>query len=169
LKDLLTDELKSQLVGRRNDLVEAGFPESLATRIAGLRYLHSSLDIVDEARNQELPVEQVGKIYFALLEQLSLKWLRNQVETLPVERQWHAHARGNLRDELFNYHRQLAERVLSEAGDQADPVKAWFQRYQAEVSRVSVMLEEMRNTGAADYPSMQVAIKGLGQLLNATS
>ena len=50
-----------------------------------------------------------------------------------------------------------------------DPVKAWFQRYQAEVSRVSVMLEEMRNTGAADYPSMQVAIKGLGQLLNATS
>lgn len=169
LKDLLTDELRSQLDGRRNDLVQAGFPENLAMHIAGLRYLHSSLDIVDEARNQELPVEQVGQIYFALLEQLSLKWLRNQVETLPVERQWHAHARGNLRDELFNYHRQLAERVLSEAGDQDDPVKAWFQRYKAEVSRVSVMLEEMRNTGAADYPSMQVAIKGLGQLLNATS
>jgi hypothetical protein len=32
-----------------------------------------------------------------------------------------------------------------------------------------VMLDEMHNIGASDYPSMQVAIKGLGQLLNATS
>ena len=80
LKDLLTDELKSQLVGRRNDLVEAGFPESLATRIRWPAFIftHRWISLM-KLRNQELPVEQVGKIYFALLEQLSLKWLRNQV------------------------------------------------------------------------------------------
>ncbi len=169
LDDLLIDDLRSQLKERRSQLQSDGFPDHLAERIAGLRFLHSSLDVVDEARNQNIAVKQVGRIYFSLLERLSLKWLRTQVETLPVERQWHAHARGNLRDELYDYHRQLAQRVLAEAGDQEDPVEAWFQRYQAEASRVSAMFEEMHNTGAADYPSMQVAIKGLGQLLNSTS
>ncbi len=169
LESVLGDELADRLRERSQELVEAGFPEALARRAASLRYMHSALDIVDEARNHELPVEQIAKIYFDLLDRLCLKWLRGQVESLPVERQWHAHARGNLRDELFGYHRQLTRRVMAEAGSEADPVSIWFDRYRAESDRVAMMLEEMRNTGAADYPSMQVAIKGLAQLLNATS
>ena len=169
LESVLGDELLQRLRERSTELVDAGFPETLARRAASLRYMHSALDIVDEARSHELPVEQVARIYFDLLDRLCLKWLRGQVESLPVERQWHAHARGNLRDELFSYHRQLTRRVLTEAGAEKDPVSTWFERYQAESERVAMMLEEMRNTDASDYPSMQVAIKGLAQLLNATA
>ena len=169
LQSVLGEELGERMRERSAELIEAGFPESLAVRTASLRYMHSALDIVDEASNHDLAVEQVARIYFDLLDRLCLKWLRAQVESLPVERQWHAHARGNLRDELFSYHRQLTRRVLNEAGDAKDPVSTWFDRYQTESERVSMMLEEMRNTSAADYPSMQVAIKGLGQLLNATA
>ncbi|AKS41746.1 NAD-glutamate dehydrogenase [Wenzhouxiangella marina] len=169
LDKVLSSGLKARLVERRASLVEAGMPEELAQRIAQLRYMNASLDIVDEARTQERDVAEVTRIYFELLNRLSLKWLRQQVEKLPVERQWHAHARGNLRDELYDYHRHLTRRVLTECGEEEKPVEAWFKRFEAEISRVSVMLEEMRNMGQADYPSMQVAIKGLGQLLNATS
>jgi glutamate dehydrogenase len=169
LEAVLGDDLRERLDERRGELVEAGFPDDLARRIASLRYMYSALDIVDEARAQELQIEQVARIYFGLLDRLCLKWLRAQVESLPVERQWHAHARGNLRDELFSYHRQLTRRVMEEAGKSGDPVADWFKRYRAETDRVSVMLEEMRNTSAVDYPSMQVAVKGLAQLLNATS
>ncbi len=169
LEDVLSRELKTRLTERREALVEAGIPGSLAGRIAQLRFMNASLDIVDEASSQDRDVAEVARVYYSLLNRLSLKWLRQQVEALPVERQWHAHARGNLRDELYNYHRQLTSRVVSEYGQHDEPVKAWFTRYQSEVRRVSVMLEEMRNMGRADYPSMQVAIRGLGQLLNATA
>jgi len=168
LESVLGDELKARHEERCEDLIGAGFPKELARQIASMRHMYSALDIVDEARSQDLKVEEVARIYFALLDRLCLKWLRAQVERLPVERQWHAHARGNLRDELFSYHRQLTRRVMDEAEDAADPVATWFDRYSDEVEQVALMLDEMRNTAATDYPSMQVAIKGLGQLLNAT-
>jgi len=168
LSAVLTDELREQMASHRQALTGAGFPETVAERVASLRFMYSSLDVVDEARTQDLPVERVADIYFKLLERLCLKWLREQVERLPVERQWHGHARGHLRDELFHHHRLLTQRVLKGAGDGDDPVALWFDRHAAEVRRLTLMLEEMRNTSRADYASVQVAIRGLGQLLKAT-
>ncbi|MGY6630706.1 MAG: NAD-glutamate dehydrogenase [Wenzhouxiangella sp.] len=169
LSSFIGEELGQRLEERQQELIDSGFSSELARRIASLRFMSSALDIVDEARHQSLPVGQVAGVYFGLLDRLCLKWLRAQVEALPVERQWHAHARGNLRDELFNTHRLLTRRVLEEAGGEKQPVVDWFKRYASETRRVSVMLEEMRNTSADDYPSMQVAVKGLAQLLHATS
>ncbi|MFP4209359.1 MAG: NAD-glutamate dehydrogenase [Wenzhouxiangella sp.] len=169
LPELLDEELCAQLAERREALVAEGFPAELAARVTALRYLQPALDIVDEAAGQDLPVARVAAIYFGLIDRLCLKWLRSQIEQLPVERQWHAHARGNLRDTLYGHHRQLTRRVLAEQGEAADPVSAWFDGYQAETARVAVMLEEMRNTSAGDYPSLQVALNGIGQLLKATA
>jgi len=169
LEDVLPPLLRKRLDRRRDELVAAGMPEEFALRVARLRFMNASLDIVDEARSQDRDVADVARIYFMLLDRLSLKWLRTTVEKLPVERQWHAHARGNLRDELYNYHRELASRILAECGDIDDPVQAWFKRFEHETMRISEMLEEMRNLGQADYPSMQVAIRALAQLLKATS
>ncbi|MFW6340638.1 MAG: NAD-glutamate dehydrogenase [Wenzhouxiangella sp.] len=169
LPELLDDDLCAQLAERREALVAEGFPAELAARVTALRYLQPALDIVDEAAGQDLPVARVAAIYFGLIDRLCLKWLRSQIEQLPVERQWHAHARGNLRDTLYGHHRQLTRRVLAEQGEAADPVSAWFDGYQAETARVAVMLEEMRNTSAGDYPSLQVALNGIGQLLKATA
>ncbi|MEN1727656.1 MAG: NAD-glutamate dehydrogenase domain-containing protein [Pseudomonadota bacterium] len=169
LEEVLPPSLAKRLIRRRDELIEAGMPADFALRMAQLRFMNASLDIVEEARNQNRRVAEVAKVYFSLLNRLSLKWLRTRVEKLPVERQWHAHARGNLRDELYNYHRELASRILNECGDQDDPVAVWVERFEKETRRVSEMLDEMRNMGQADYPSMQVAIRGLAQLLNATT
>ncbi|WP_376695250.1 NAD-glutamate dehydrogenase [Wenzhouxiangella sp. EGI_FJ10305] len=169
LPDMLHGDLREALDSRRDELVEAGFPEDVAREVAGLRYVFSALDIVDEARMQELEVEEVAKVYFRLFDHLCLKWLRAQIEELSVERQWHAHARGHLRDDLYRCHRELTRRILAEAGDSPEPVKAWMERHSEAVERISLMLEEMRTTGTRDYAVLQVAVNGLGQLLHATS
>ena len=167
--DLLDDDLAGLLRGRRDELLASGFPDDLALRVASVRFMQPALDIVDEASSQNVAVGKVSAIYFEVVDRLCIKWLRSQIEALPVDRPWHAHARGNLRDELYRYHRQITRRILTETISEPDPVDAWFQRYSAESERTVVMLEQMRNTSAADYPSMQVALNGLGQLLNATS
>lgn len=169
MDDMLDDELGELFHQHRDRLVAAGFPAALAERVASLRFLQPALDIVDEARSQEVAVDRAAAIYFGVIDRLCLKWLRISIEQLPVERQWHAHARGNLRDELYRYHRQITRRILLESGDRDDPVGDWFQRYASETERTVTMLEQMRNTSAGDYPSLQVALNGLGQLLNATS
>ncbi|HSH26977.1 MAG TPA: hypothetical protein VK972_04280, partial [Wenzhouxiangella sp.] len=112
--------------------------------------------------------EAVARVYFRLLDHLSLKWLSGEIEKLPVERQWHANARGHLREDLYHIHRELSGRVLRQVGDKPDPVAAWMARHDAAVARTGEMLEQMRATGARDYAVLQVAVNGLEQLLYAT-
>jgi glutamate dehydrogenase len=130
--------------------------------------MYSALDIVDEARALDLDVVEVGRTYFRLFDQLCLRWLRESIENLSVEKQWHAHARGNLRDELFSHHRVLVRRILTEQRTADDPIEAWLEAHGESVARTREMLEEMRATSTLDFATMQVAIHGLGQLLSAT-
>ena len=154
---------------RREELEQAGFEAGFAGRLAALGWMYSALDVVDEARSLDLDVVEVGKVYFGLFDKLCLRWLRETIEQLPVEKQWHAHARGNLRDELFRYHRILVRRILTEHRDKTDPIEAWFDQHEAAVARTRAMLEEMRATAKLDFAIMQVAIHGFGQLLSATA
>ncbi len=168
LADILTEEELDAMRTRVAEYETEGFDAEFAQRCASLGWMYSSLDIVDEARNLDLEVKQVGRIYFRLFDELCLRWLRDSVENLSVEKQWHAHARGNLRDQLFGHHRVLTRRILTEHRDADDPIQAWFGQHADSVERTRVMLDEMRATSGQDYATMQVAIHGLGQLLSAT-
>src|SRR6056297_2086212 len=168
LPKLLTELEREGLQERRRELEAAGFAPDFARRLAALGWMYSALDIVDESRGLDLDVVEVGRVYFGLLDRLCLRWLRETVESLSVEKQWHAHARGNLRDELFSHHRILVRRILTEHRDSEDPIEAWFGEHADAVARTRAMLEEMRATSTVDFATMQVAIHGLGQLMSAT-
>jgi len=168
LPDILTEVECEALDKRRGELEQAGFKPDFARRLAALGWMYSALDVVDESRSLDLGVDEVGKVYFGLFDKLCLRWVRETIEHLSVEKQWHAHARGNLRDELFSHHRTLARRILTEHRDQPDPIQAWFDQHGEAVSRTRSTLEEMRAASTLDFATMQVAIHGLGQLLSAT-
>ena len=174
LPTILSGELAAQREAHQARLIEAEVPESLARQASLLPFMYSSLDLIDLAHQHDYSVEQVARTYFQLFNHLHLKWLRQQVERLPVELPWHAHARGNLRDQLFRHHQHLLHRIL-EAQDKSgttsaeDAVRHWMNAHADEVARVGVMLEEMHQQNVCDYPSLQVAIAGLEQLLNATA
>ena len=97
-----------------------------------------------------------------------LKWLRESVEKLPVDGQWHAHARGNLRDELYSQHRRLAGRVLEEFPDEKDPVKNWVETNSEAVGRTSLMLNDMKSLQSMDYATVSVAVRSLEGMLTKT-
>jgi glutamate dehydrogenase len=168
LPSILTEYETTALARRSEELSDAGFDAEFAQRLGALEWMYSALDIVDEARALDLDVVEVGRTYFRLFDQLCLRWLRESVENLPVEKQWHAHARGNLRDELFSHHRVLVRRILTEHRGSEEPIAAWFDAHADSVDRTRGMLEEMRATSTLDFATLQVAIHGLGQLLSAT-
>jgi len=169
LESILPQEMKADLLARQDELVASGMPKALAFEVARMPYMHAALDIVDESMAQANEVVPVAKLHFELLGHLHLQWLRSSVESLPVEKPWHAHARGHLREQLFQHHRQLTMRVLQEYGDCDQAIDAWFENHRPEVSRTCLMLDEMVNSNASDYPSLQVAIAGIEQLLKATA
>ena len=164
----LNSEEKQQLVDIETPFVEGGFPKSFARQIATLRLLPPALDVVATAAERKMEVQCVAKVYFGLGESLGLKWFRGHIENLSVEGQWHAHARGNLRDELYSHHRQMVNGVLDTANGEDDPVASWIKIHKVDVDRVIEMVQDMRNLANMDYATLSVAVRSLGQLISAT-
>jgi NAD-specific glutamate dehydrogenase len=78
-------------------------------------------------------------------------------------------SRANLRDELFAQQNRLVERVLQTAGRKSDPVAAWQQANAERVAVVQSMLKEMKLQDQMDYPTIAVAVRSLGQLVDDTA
>ncbi len=150
-------------------LIVGGMPTALANRAASLHLLYPALDVVETAARRKTDVLDVATVFFGLGDSLGLKWLRGSVERLPVEGQWHAHARGNLRDELYSQHRRLADRILEAFPDEKKPVRRWLKDNAEDVERVSVMLSDMQSLPSMDYAIVSVAVRSLDQLLHATN
>ena len=159
---------KVQVQERAEPLLAGGMPKTLANRAASLHLLYPALDVVETAARRDSDVLGVATIFFGLGDRLGLKWLRESVDKLTVEGQWHAHARGNLRDELYSQHRRLAGRVLEFFPDSKKPVNSWIEANAADVERVSLMMNDMQDLTSMDYATVSVAVRSLEQLLIAT-
>ncbi|MFT5140374.1 MAG: glutamate dehydrogenase [Lysobacterales bacterium] len=164
----LNDEEKQHLKNIEAPYLEGGFPKLFAKRLASLHLLSPALDVVATAAERGMDVQSIASIYFGLGESLGLKWFRQHVERLSVDGQWHAHARGNLRDELYSHHRQMVIRVLDSANGAEDPVSAWIEKHNVDVERVIEMMHDMRKLPKMDYATLSVAVRSLGQLISAT-
>jgi len=162
-----TPEELAGLAAEERVYLDGGFPPALARRTVLLQRLFPVLDVVETAAHRKIDVESVASIYFGLGESLRLKWLQEQLENLPVEGQWHALARAILRDELYSVQNILVENVLREEGKRADAHVRWMKTHRNETERVTGMLNDMISLPAMDYATVSVAVRALGNMLNA--
>jgi len=130
--------------------------------------LYPALDVVETAAQRGTDVERVATVFFGLGERLCLKWLRESVEELEVKGQWHAHARGSLRDELYSQHRRLAGRVLQAFPQEKEAVSCWLDTNKEAVDRISLMMTDMQGLPRMDYATVSVAVRSLDKLLRVT-
>ncbi len=153
---------------QKKTYLEAGFNELMARRIALLQFMTVALDIVDEASQQQLPVQDVLDTHFAVADILNIDWLRRQVETLPTSGNWEAHARGHLRNDLITQHRKLTSQFLIyRKGNSEATVASWQAVYQDRIQRTLSILEDMRRLSGMDIAAMTVAVRSLEQLVTA--
>jgi glutamate dehydrogenase len=162
--ETLTASEKAELTRRADEYVEGGFTRKLAERTVVLERLFPTLDVVETAARRRTDVDRVARVFFGLGDDLGLKWLRTQVESLKVVGQWHAVSRANLRNQLFSVHNGLVESVLKLDGRKKDPVAAWMKRQDEALMPVIHMLKDMKNNYEMDYPTLSVAVQALEKL-----
>jgi len=164
----LLDPSDAEPIARRADeLREAGVPEALAGRIAGLPAMLSALDIVDVAARTELDLEPVARVHFRLGSRLQLHWLRDRITELPRDDRWRALARAALRDELFALHRVLTAEVLSAGPPDApadERVEEWV-RANPSAERHRQTLDDIRLGRVYDETTLAVAVSEVRNLL----
>jgi glutamate dehydrogenase len=128
--------------------------------------MHSGVDIVEVALARRAPIRHAARVYFGLGAAIGLDWIRGQIERLAVEGHWQALARGTLREDAYALQRRLCERIVarSRRGDPAAAVAAWLAGAGAAADNVRRAVQEMRTTGAADFPTLSVALQAVRRL-----
>ncbi len=151
---------------------EQGVPHELAVHVAALPPLSAGLDITEAAAAMARPVDQVAWLYFKLGEGLRLRWLRDQIGTLPVEDHWPRLARTNLRSELLRLHRILAQDSLEHVSPEIDAqgaLDAWQEANAPAIERYLSRMDELQTGASGDLALLSVALDEVRKLLRVTT
>jgi glutamate dehydrogenase len=163
---VLTAVEQSRLGVLRSRLIEQHVPETLATRIASLEWLHCSLDLVEAAMASRLEIGFAARVYFDVGERIGLAWIKDQIETLPADGHWQAVARGTLSDNMFELQRKITSAVLSCRG--ASPgarVDRWLENRSVAALSLKRIVVDLRTGTAPDFATLSVALQAVRRLV----
>jgi glutamate dehydrogenase len=165
-KGLIGDADRAEIDHRIAGYGELGLPKALAQRMAIMHLLPPSLDIVRISRATGVPVEQVGRTYFAVGARFGLDWLRRAAAALPSENHWDKQAVVAVTDDFYGHQRELTTRILSglDKANGADPIEAWSAARGPAVHRAESLVADLRQTGAAGLAMLAVANRQLRSL-----
>jgi glutamate dehydrogenase len=173
---LLSDAVPSVLDGAERDafharvseLIDAGVPPELASRVAAMPSLAPVFDIVAVAELTGREREDVMLTHFRLGSRLELGWLRDRIYELPRANRWQALARAALRDDLMSAHRELTRDVLEAAPDgrRADEaIDDWAESNRATLERCLSTLADIRASRTYDTTTLPVALREVRSLV----
>jgi glutamate dehydrogenase len=148
-------------------LAAAGVPAPLARQVAACTALVSAPDIVELAQAHRLSVAAAARAYFGVGSEFGLDWLRDRIAALDIQGHWQAVARGSLGEALYDAHRALTQRVLTETRerDPARAVQAWREHHAAAAAHARGVVDDIRAQPAvADFASLSVALQALRRL-----
>lgn len=164
---LLTNSDKEMLDTETQSLIEQGVPDELARKISICNTLFTSLDIVEAAHKHDLDVSEVAETYYALDARLELNWLRDQMNSYPMETQWDELARSGFRDDLDRVQRKLSVSVLKYKMKKLidkkidDRIDAWLGQNKFLVNRWQNLLADIKSSDNVGFVTFSVVLREL--------
>lgn len=167
LPKLLSAQDLENMQNQAQSYMKEGIPESLAVNIASCNTLFTSLDIVEAARKNDLRVVDVAKTYYTLDSYLELNWLREQMNSYPMETQWDELARSGFRDDLDRVQRKLSVSVLTLKSKKTngksieERISHWLKENKLLLTRWQNLLTEIKSSNNVGFVTFSVVLREL--------
>jgi len=166
LSDFIVDDEVKQLKRVETDLVKAGVPKVVATRISQLSTIFSAMDIAEIAQDDGRSVQLVADLYFKIGVHLELHWFLDQITRQPVANHWQALARASFREELDWQQRSLTSVVLNcdckaEQADLEKMLTAWIDNNEQPLERWRSVLADFKVGQTHEFAKFSVALREL--------
>ena len=144
---------------RADQYINAGMPEDLAHKVAGMILLVAAGDIATIALKIGSTVERVAQLYFRVSQRFGLGWLRATADGLPETGPWQRLAIDAVIDDLYVHQGELTANIVSTSGSipPEEALAIWIDQRRAAVERVERLLGEMRTAGSVDLATLVVA------------
>jgi glutamate dehydrogenase len=160
----LSAESADALIARQGELRNAGVPDDLAMRIAGLSALAAAPDIVLVADRSAKPVREVTATYFAAESFFRLDSIARTARRIAVSDYFDRLALDRALDSIGDAERRLTAAMVSDGVAGAGAVDAWVAPRSAEVERIRGAIHEIAASGLT-LSKLSVAASLLGDLV----
>ncbi len=160
----LSPALLGARAARRQELIAAGLPDALASRVADLRALAAAPDIVLVADRTGQHVAAVAATYFAAGAFFRLDRITAAADNIPIADYFDRLALDRARDSIGDAERRLAAAMVGNGLAGAGAVEAWAAPRRHEVERIRLAIHEIANSGLT-LSKLSVAASLLGDLV----
>ena len=158
--ELLSDVSAERYREATDGFMEAGAPDALAARLAGLGFLGGAVDVVETASCLQRGVKETAATYFAAGARFGLEWLRSEARAIPANDDWERIAIGRLIADLRSQQSAIAAsalRISPEGISGSEAVEAWAMAHGSLVSRADRVFTELRAGGDLSVAKLAVA------------
>ncbi len=150
--------------GRARRLREKGTPRQLAWNIASLEIMPSACDVARCSRASGIPVERVGKVYFAVGERFGFDRLRHAASRLTGDSPWQQAAVTATVEGLLGHQAELAQKVVSHPGKAKAAIETWSREHASRVRRMDNLLADFGEAQKIDLAMLTLAERELRRL-----
>ncbi len=172
LDGLISKTLSKSYRNRATAYSQKDVPMELAQSIAALEILTSYADIVKAAREVDLDVVTVGRIYFEMGAQLRLGWLRRCATRIHVDSYWDRLAVKSIITDFYDQQREITKNtaaLLCQNKDCDKVVDTWKARNKGVYKRYHNFVLELKSQENVDLAMLAVALHNVEHLQVARS
>ena len=150
-ESLLTPAELEETAVRRQTLEGEGLPAELAAVVTAAALADRALNVLRVCEHTNVSPRLAGHVVAALGEGTGILWMHQRLREIEAADPWERLALADLRWELLDLQRGLAESVLAaEAGDVDRGIAAFLEHHQPSIAQVRALQEQ---AGAAATPS----------------
>lgn len=173
--EILFKQLPKLLIGielanfeeRRDALIAANVPKDIAIKVASAGPIYHALNIVDAVTSEKANIYDVTKIYFTLVDRLSLAWFKEQIDEYPADSRWLVLARSAYKADLDLILRELTIGLLNfdtKKKNLTERIDEWFDKHHTSIERWNRLLSDLRSTERKEFTVFAVAVRELADL-----
>jgi NAD-specific glutamate dehydrogenase len=161
---LLPEEGRRELEGRMELLVAAGVPRETAARLSRQRFLQRAPDAVRIAAEVKVQPEVVATAFYASSGELAVDRLAADGGRIFAREFVERRAINRLTGQLFQTHRAIVRRIMTEAKAGAESWSRWKAANAGAVSRAVAAIEAVLADKSFDLARLAVAQGALADL-----
>lgn len=170
LDSIMSTVLKNARDAKFKKYTDIGLPENISKEISNLEALSSACDIVSVARQNNLPVELVGKIYFEMGFRFNFGWLRLTAYNLMSDSHWDNLSLKTIIESLFDQQMMITAEISKEASCNDDEcnaaIESWYSHNVKNIERYDKFITDIKSHDTIKQSMLTVAIQRSKSLCN---
>ena len=158
ISEPMTERINSQM----EVFVSQGVPEQVAFNVVSLDALYLCLDVIWLDKRTKSCLPDCALVFFELLHELDLLWLRDKISLLPEKSVWESLARRTAREEFNSVCCHLSLATLQEEGGAInEKVNNWLVKSDKSIIRYRKLLALVHSGDVIELEKITVLLKEL--------